>query len=117
MASLSYIRKTRNAFRDNPPEPPEHLSKRMKEFWVDALKLKTLQPFEVLILAKACEAYDSAEQARRILKSEGLTYVDRFQQPRPRPEVSIERDSKLVFAKLLKQLHLWNEYWAAADDD
>jgi phage terminase small subunit len=83
----------------------------MKEFWRGVFELKNLQPYQILILCKACETYDRAEQARRILKKEGLVYVDRFKQPRSRPEVSIERDCRAQFAKLLGQIHLYNPYW------
>ncbi|HEX9265028.1 MAG TPA: hypothetical protein VF977_11715 [Candidatus Binatia bacterium] len=31
--------------------------------------------------------------------------------PKARPEVAIERDNKALFAKLLGQIHIWNEYW------
>jgi hypothetical protein len=33
-------------------------------------------------------------------------YVDRFQQPRARPEISIERDSRIAFARLVRELAL-----------
>jgi phage terminase small subunit len=106
------IDKTRKAARAaKPPDPPKHLSKKMAEFWVGVFQCKNLQLYEILLLAKACEAYDRATQARHILKAQGLTYTDRFNQPRARPEVAIERDAKLLFAKLLKQINLYNEYW------
>ena len=52
----------------------------MKAFWIKAFERKRIQPYRVEILLKACEAHDRAEQARRILKKEGLTYEDRFEQ-------------------------------------
>jgi len=88
------------------PDPPAHLSKEMKEFWTGVFERKNLQPHEILILAKACEAFDRGEQARQILDKEGFTFEDRFGQPRARPEVAIERDSRAQFAKLLSQIHL-----------
>jgi hypothetical protein len=64
-----------------------------------------------LIFTKACEAHDRAEQSATDLKKEGLKYEDRFKQPRSRPEIAIERDSEALFAKLLKQIRLHNQYW------
>jgi phage terminase small subunit len=92
---------------DKTPSPPAHLSKRMKKFWISIFDSKTLKPHETLIFVKACEAHDRAEQARRVLKREGLIFTDRFDQPRSRPEITIERDSRAAFAKLLAQIHLY----------
>jgi hypothetical protein len=83
----------------------------MKEFWRGVFELRNLQPYQILILVKACECHDRAEQARRILKKQGLIYLDRFKQPRARPEVAIERDSRAQFAKLLGEIHLFNQFW------
>jgi phage terminase small subunit len=88
------------------PEPPEHLSDQMKEFWRGAVERKPLQAHELLILAAACESHDRAEQARQILLNKGLTYEDRFKQPRSRPEIAIERDNRAQFAKLLGKINL-----------
>jgi phage terminase small subunit len=93
------------------PPPPNHLSKKMKAFWISVFERKDLEPHEAMIFLKACEAHDRAEQARRILKREGLTYQDRFQQPRARPEVSIEFRGRATFAKLLWQINLYEAEW------
>jgi P27 family predicted phage terminase small subunit len=94
-----------------PPAPPHHLSKKMKRFWIRALESHNLQPYQIEILLKALEAYDRAEQARRILKREGLTYQDRFGQPRSRPEVAVERDARAQFAKLIDRAGLFDPYY------
>jgi hypothetical protein len=65
-----------------------------------------LEPHEVLILQQACELWDTKEAARKVLETEGLTYVDRFGAPRPRPEQKIAHDSKLAFLKCLSALGL-----------
>ena len=105
MSTLALKPKTETAQK---PAPPSHLSKKMKSFWIAVFDRKnTLQPHETIIFLRACEAFDRGEQARRILKREGLTYLDRFQQPRSRPEVAIERDSRAQVAKLLNQINLY----------
>jgi len=58
------------------------------------------------LLTLACEAWDRCQQAREALAEHGLTFEDRFGQPRPRPEVAIERDSRMSFARLVRQLAL-----------
>ena len=54
----------------------------------------------------ACESYDRAEQARAVLSIAGTVFVDRFNQPRARPEIKIENDSRIMFARLLRELNL-----------
>ena len=58
------------------------------------------------ILTLAGEAWDRSAQARRVLEQDGLIFLDRFGQPRPRPEVAIEKDAKLLFARLTRELQL-----------
>ena len=87
-------------------KPPEHLSKQTQEFWVWALYEYQLNRDELHLLLMACEAMDRCIQARKRLAKQGLTYDDRFGQPKSRPEVAIERDSRLAFARLVKQLGL-----------
>lgn len=58
------------------------------------------------LLILAAQAYDRAEEAREILARDGLTYLDRFGAPKARPEVSVERDSRIAFARLLRELDL-----------
>jgi hypothetical protein len=111
MAISSLKSKTQATPTEEKPPPPRHLSKKMKAFWIAAFERKRIQPYRAEILLKALEAHDRAEQARRILKREGLTYEDRFKQPRSRPEVAMERDSRAQFAKLLDQAGLYDPYF------
>jgi len=87
-------------------KPPEHLSKQAKDFWRWASDEYQLNQDELHLLLMACEAMDRCIQARKRLAKQGLTYTDRFGQPKSRPEVAIERDSRLAFARLVKQLGL-----------
>lgn len=63
----------------------------------------------VRLLTLAAQAWDRAEEAREALAEHGTTYTDRFGQPRARPEVAIERDARLAFARLLRELDLDGE--------
>lgn len=65
-----------------------------------------LEPHHVRLLTLAAEAWDRKQQARRALVKHGTTYTDRFGQPRARPEIAIERDSCLAFARLVRELGL-----------
>src|SRR5260370_2513728 len=66
------------------------------------------------LLRLACDALDRAEQARQALATLGTIYLDRFNAPHPRPEVAIERDSRIAFARLCRELALDTETAAAA---
>jgi hypothetical protein len=70
---------------------------------VDAFEL---DEHHVKLLVKCCEAHDRGEQAREILAVEGLTFADRFGQPRARPELAIERDSRTGFPRMLREIGL-----------
>jgi phage terminase small subunit len=54
----------------------------------------------------AAESWDRCQQARQAIQKHGLTFDDRFGTPKARPEVAIERDSRLAFARLLRELAL-----------
>ena len=66
----------------------------------------TLEDHHVRLLTAAAEAWDRCQQARKRLAKNGLTYTDRFGQPRARPEIGIERDSRLAFSRLIRELDL-----------
>ena len=91
------------------PAPPKHLSNSAKAFWVQTTRFFSFEPDALRLLQLACEAWDRGQQARETLDREGMTYQDRFNAPRLRPEAIIERDSRLAFARLLKQLELADE--------
>jgi phage terminase small subunit len=65
-----------------------------------------LEPHHFRLLTLLGETWDRGQQARRALRRHGITFVDRFGQPRARPEVAVERDCKVVFARLLRELAL-----------
>ena len=65
-----------------------------------------LEPHHARLLILAAEAWDRCQQAREVIDREGLTYVDRFGSPKSRPEISIERDGRLAFARLIRELNL-----------
>lgn len=41
-----------------------------------------------------------------MLAKKGLTYTDRYGCPKSRPEVAIERDARISFARLIRELSL-----------
>jgi phage terminase small subunit len=87
-------------------KPPRHLSAAMRAWFRCVSTDFQLEPHHVRLLALAATAWDRAEAARAAIEAEGLTYTDRFGAPRARPEVAIERDARLAFARLIRELDL-----------
>ena len=70
------------------------------------LKQYDLEEHHKKILTLACKAWDRAEDARKIIDEKGATFQDRFQQPKERPEVKIERQSRNDFRLFIRELGL-----------
>ena len=86
--------------------PPKHLKPDTRLWWESVQREYVLEPHHVRILTLASEAWDRCTQAREVIDREGLTYIDRFEAPKARPEVAIERDARLAFARLIRELNL-----------
>lgn len=86
------------------PKPPKHLSRKMKAFWRSIAAEYCLEDQHINLLTLALEAYDRGQEAREILDKEGIVYLDRFNAPKSRPEIMIERDSRLSYARLMREI-------------
>lgn len=89
--------------------PPRHLSKQMRSWVLSVLDRYEIEPQHFKILVLAAEAWDRCENARAVLSKQGVSYRDRFGAPRARPEVAVERDSRIAFVRCLRELALENE--------
>jgi phage terminase small subunit len=54
----------------------------------------------------ACEAHDRATEATETIEAEGAYYQDRFGCPKAHPAVAVERDARVLFARLVRELDL-----------
>lgn len=88
------------------PKAPAHLRPATAAWWQEVCDEYTLEPHHIRLLTLAGEAWDRCQQAREALQEHGLTFEDRFGAPRPRPEIPVERDSRLAFARLIRELDL-----------
>ena len=87
------------------PSAPAHLSATTRSWWRAIVKDFDLQPHHLRLLQAAGEAWDRMVQAREVLSREGLT-VESRQGVKPHPCVAIERDSRIGFARMVKDLGL-----------
>ena len=90
------------------PTAPDHLSPEMKRWWQTENEKFAFDDHQLKLLEAASGAWDRMTQARLALAKHGLTYQDDKGGIRPRPEIAIERDCRIAFARLLRELHLDN---------
>src|SRR5262249_35017214 len=88
------------------PPPPNYLSAEMKAWWASVQTEYVLGEHHNLLLEAACSAWDRAAAARRALDEHGLVYTDEHGKILRRPEAIIEKDNKIAFARLLRELDL-----------
>jgi len=88
------------------PPAPVHLRPETAAWWVLVVEEFGLEQHHLKLLRLACEAWDRGQSAREVLEKDGLTFTDRWSQPKARPEVAIERDARIGFARLLRELGL-----------
>jgi hypothetical protein len=86
--------------------PPPHLRLTTKRWFKSVVSDYELAPHHLKLLTLAAESWDRCLTAREAIDANGITYVDRFGCPRARPEVAIERDTKIAFARLMRELDL-----------
>lgn len=85
--------------------PPEHLA-RSVDLWCSTVDAFDLEPHQLELLRRACEASDVADEARATLADDGITFTGPDGSPRAHPAVAIERDARLAVARLLRELRL-----------
>lgn len=86
--------------------PPRHLSDESRAWFALVTRDFDLESHHLKLLQAACESWDRAQQARQLLATEGVTFTDRHGHIRPHPAVNIERDSRALFARLVRELGL-----------
>ena len=92
-------------------ETPIHLKPQSAAWFDSVMSVFELAPHHVHLLTLACDALDHGAQAREALSASGITYIDARGLPKARPEVAIERDSQIAFARLLRELDLdWDPF-------
>ena len=85
---------------------PKHLKPATRRWFSAVVKLYELEEHHLRLLTLAGEAWDRCVDVRQAIAEHGMVFLDRHGAPRPRPEVQIERDSRIAFARLLRELDL-----------
>jgi phage terminase small subunit len=90
-------------------KPPDHLRPATRNWFADVCRDYVLEDHHVRLLTLACEAFDRGQEAREQIAKHGMVFEDRFGSPRARPEIAVERDSRIAFARLCRELDLDGE--------
>ena len=84
---------------------PKHLRAATRR-WVEGIDRDyQLESHHHRLLVLAGESWDRCVAAREALEKHGLVYNGKFG-PKPRPEVAIEHNCKIVFARMLREIGL-----------
>ncbi len=88
---------------------PTHLSSEAKIWFESCTRSYDLEPHHVKLLTLACESWDRAVEARERIAADGAYFTNRFGEPRVHPAINIERDCRISFARLVRELGLSDE--------
>ena len=96
------------------PKPPASLGVHGRRLWRHVVSGWDLDGVELEVLRQACAALDRAEQARRVLDREGLTIAAGRGSIKTHPAAGVERDARIAFARLLREIGLTHEEFPAS---
>lgn len=86
------------------PTAPSFLRRKTADWFRLVTQTFDLEPHHVKLLTMACSAWDDYEKAQEILRTKGFTFETSHGQPRARPEVAISRDSRISFARIIREI-------------
>lgn len=92
-----------------PPKAPAHLSASSRRWYREVAEDYDLQSHHLRLLQAAAEAWDRLQEARAALKRDGTYITDRYGSPKAHPAVAVERDARISFARLVRELDLEGE--------
>ena len=85
---------------------PEHLNADTRTWWGIVATEYELEGHHLRLLTLAAESWDRGQEARETLAKSGPYYMNRQGEPRAHPAVAVERDSRIAFARLMRELDL-----------
>jgi phage terminase small subunit len=94
--------------------PPSDLGAAGRAFWRELTRSVDFDVHELPLVRLACEAHDRREEARELLKVEGLVCVNEVSgAQKAHPAIGVEQSSARLVASLLRQLAIPPEAPAA----
>ena len=75
--------------------------------WVEAELIEyELEAHRERLLIQAAEVWDRLQAARAVIERDGPFWTDKDGRPRKHPALDCERNDRIVFARLLRELNL-----------
>lgn len=90
----------------DPTKAPAHLKESREFFEYIMREFIDFEEHHRRLLVLACEAWDRCVQARTMLAKDGITFVDRHGSIKPHPGIAIEKDSRIAFARMIREIGL-----------
>ena len=78
----------------------------MRKWWSSVTENYDLEDHHRALLTLACEAHDRCADARQTIEKSGAFFTNFHGEPRVHPAVNVERDARLGFARLLREIGL-----------
>lgn len=86
---------------------PGHLTDEGRQWWRRIVKEYGIDDDAgLLLLQTGLEAFCRMRECQAVISTDGAVIKDRFDQPKPHPLLSVERDSRAQMLAALKQLNL-----------
>ena len=85
---------------------PKHLSEASRTWWAVIMAEYELEVHHARLLTLAAEAWDRGVEARETVAKDGAYYLNKSEEPRSHPAVAVERDSRIAYARLVRELDL-----------
>jgi P27 family predicted phage terminase small subunit len=85
---------------------PKHLAAPTRAWWDSVIEQYQLEPHHLKLLQLAAEAWDRCQEARETLARDGLIVTSSKGGICAHPCVAIERDARLAFARIIRELDL-----------
>jgi len=88
---------------------PKHLRAATRKWFESVISDYEFEAHHVRLLQLAAEAWDRCQEAREAIKKTGMTFENKYQEVKIRPEVTVEKDSRIAFVRIVRELNLSEE--------
>jgi P27 family predicted phage terminase small subunit len=85
---------------------PKHLRPETRKWWEQVAEDYACESHHLRLLTLAAEAWDRATEAREAIAASGAYYTSKAGEPRAHPAIAVERDARIAFARLVRELSL-----------